>query len=150
MNEKEKKVRNLGINLCFITMCAMRILNWNTLPSFFKFGTVVLTIAVTIEFIIWIVTRIRIRAAIKDLITEEANYLNSTLNEYLSKEKSQRETFNDELRFVIDICECDIEDAKELKKVAHSKKKEQRIDDFIKEAENILKQLKAIKKRDSI
>ena len=150
MTPKEEKVRKIGIILCFITMCAMRILNWNTLPSFFKLGTVLLTLFLVFKFIFWIIERVKIAITLKDLITEELEYLNSALQAYSDKEKKQRITFNDELRFVIDICECDIEEAKELRKAALSKRKKEKLENFINEAEHILKQLNTIKKRDSI
>ena len=150
MTPKEEKVRKIGIILCFITMCAMRILNWNILPSFFKPGTVLLTLFLVFKFIFWIIERVKIAITLKDLITEELEYLNSALQAYSDKEKKQRITFNDELRFVIDICECDIEEAKELRKAALSKRKKEKLENFINEAEHILKQLNTIKKRDSI
>lgn len=144
MSIKEIRIRNFGIYLMFLTMAAMRILNWNTLPSFFKTGTVVLTLAVLACTIYWIVVRIQLKIAIKELVIYELDYLKMKLNDLETPDFEKLKTFNEDLKESIEICEDDIEYAKELKVLIYSEKKQKKIDNFITEAEEILKKFKAL------
>ena len=144
MSLKERRIRNLGIYLLFLTMSAMRILNWNTLPSFFKTGTVVLTIAVLGYTIYWIVVRIQLKVAIKELVIYELDYLKMKLNDLETPDLENCQNFSEDLKETIEICKDDIEYANELKVLIYTEKKQKKIDDFISEAEEILKKFKAL------
>ena len=144
MSIKERRIRILGIYLFFLTMSAMRILNWNTLPSFFRPGTVILTIAVLCYSIYWIVVRIQLKVEFKELVVYELDYLKMMLNDLETPDLENLKNFSKDLERTIEFCKDDIEFAKELKILIYSQKNQKKIDDFISAAEQILEKLKTL------
>ena len=144
MSIKERRIRILGIYLFFLTMSAMRIFNWNTLPSFFRPGTVILTIAVLGYSIYWIVVRIQLKVEFKELVVYELDYLKMMLNDLETPDLENLKNFSKDLERTIEFCKDDIEFAKELKILIYSQKNQKKIDDFISEAEQILEKLKTL------